>query len=389
MALAAYPCLVTKLYLPAVALAFVAVLPAGCIEDAVLVSTTGQGGASTSSGTGGAGIGGGGEGAAATTSSGGGMTGCTDPTQCPGVDTTCRSRICDGDVCGVDFASAGVPCTENDGALCDGAGNCVECLGNEHCVDEPCINNVCGATLPDGDPCVLGTECQSGQCVDGVCCDTACGGVCEACVASKTCGVDGACAPIVSGTDPDSECNGQTNVCFAGSCMTGKVVFATSATYNGNFGGLAGADAICQTHATMACLEGTYMAWLSTSSDTPLTRFTQSTLPYRRVDGALVAQNWNDLIDGQLDVPLNQDENGAPPPLSMALGTCETDLIYTGTTALGEAWGTPATRCNDWTTSSADGTWGRFTITSGNWTQYCTGGGGTCSRKSPIYCFPQ
>jgi len=316
------------------------------------------------------------------------MSGCTDPTQCPGVDTTCRSRICDGDVCGVDFATAGVPCTENDGSLCDGAGNCVECLGNEHCVDEPCINNVCGATLADGDPCTRSAACLSGHCVDGVCCDLACDGACEACVASKTCGQDGTCAPVTAGTDPDAECTAP-NVCFAGSCQSGTVVFTTSINYNGNFGGLAGADAICQTHATMACLPGTYMAWLSTSQHTPSIRFNHSSVPYRRVDGVQIAQNWNDLIDGQLDAPLDKDELGNAPNPSMSLGQCQTDLVYSGTNADGTAQGTADIRCSDWTSSSTDGTWGRFTVTTGNWSHYCTGGGGTCSRKSPIYCFQQ
>lgn len=375
--------------------AAVALLAAGCIEDAVLVSTAGAGGASTvsgSGGSGGAGAGGSGQGAsgATSTTSTGGAPGCTDPSQCPGVDTTCRWRICDGEVCGVEYASAGVPCNESDGSLCDGDGNCVECIGDEHCVDEPCVNNLCGETLPDGEPCTSGAQCTSGHCTDGVCCDTACSGLCEACVAATTCGDDGTCAPIVSGTDPDAECSGQANVCFAGSCMTGKVVFTTSLDYNGNFGGLAGADAICQTHATMGCLEGTYMAWLSTSTETPLTRFNPLSVPYRRVDGALVASNFNDLIDAQIDVPLNQDERGNAPPLSMQLGSCEPDLAYTGTLPNGEAWGDASNRCNDWTTSSSDGTWGRFSVTNGNWAQYCTGSGGTtCSRKSPIYCFPQ
>jgi hypothetical protein len=390
VAAAAYPPTVTKLILRTAALAAAAALSsAGCIEDAVLVST-GEGGASTATGTGGTGTGGGGQGAGPTTSSGGGMAGCTDPTKCPGIDTTCQWRVCDGEVCGVDVAVAGVPCTESGGALCDGAGSCVECLGDQHCVNEPCINNLCGATLPDGEACSGGNECQSGHCTDGVCCATACGGLCEACVATKTCGDDGVCAPIVSGTDPDAECSGQTNVCFAGSCLTGKVVFTTSVNYNGNFGGLAGADAICQMHASMGCLQGTYMAWLSTSTATPLTRFTQSTLPYRRVDGALVAQNWNDLIDGQLDVPLNQDELGNPPNVSMSLGSCLTDLVYTGTTPYGAAWLGAENRCADWTSTMSDGTWGRFGVASGNWSQYCSGSGGTtCSRKSPIYCFPQ
>jgi len=43
-------------------------------------------------------------------------------------------------------------------------------------------------------------------------------------------------------------------------------VFATSTSYPADFGGLAGADAICNQHAGDAGLPGTYVAWLSTTT---------------------------------------------------------------------------------------------------------------------------
>jgi hypothetical protein len=49
-------------------------------------------------------------------------------------------------------------------------------------------------------------------------------------------------------------------------------VFVTSRAYTGNLGGLAGADAICQTHAAEAGLPGTYVAWLATSTVTAPSR---------------------------------------------------------------------------------------------------------------------
>lgn len=54
---------------------------------------------------------------------------------------------------------------------------------------------------PDGAPCTLGTLCTSGFCIDGVCCDTACGGGkttdCRSCLGAHTGGADGTCAAIV------------------------------------------------------------------------------------------------------------------------------------------------------------------------------------------------
>ena len=58
-----------------------------------------------------------------------------------------------------------------------------------------------------GDACTGGDGCQSQHCSDGVCCDTACDGACEACVGAKSGGgLDGTCGPVPAGTDPDDEC---------------------------------------------------------------------------------------------------------------------------------------------------------------------------------------
>lgn len=55
----------------------------------------------------------------------------------------------------------------------------------------------------NGVGCVAPTDCISGNCVDGVCCDTACDGICESC--SQT-GLVGQCSPAMAGTDPDNDC---------------------------------------------------------------------------------------------------------------------------------------------------------------------------------------
>ncbi len=74
--------------------------------------------------------------------------------------------------------------------------------------------------LMDGAPCGAETECASGNCVDGVCCDSKCDGVCEACsTAVKGLGNDGECGPIEAGSDPNNECPNATGVCDgAGNC---------------------------------------------------------------------------------------------------------------------------------------------------------------------------
>jgi hypothetical protein len=58
-----------------------------------------------------------------------------------------------------------------------------------------------------GQACSGPSGCTSGHCIDGVCCESACEGTCQACAASLTGKMDGACADVTAGTDPHSSCN--------------------------------------------------------------------------------------------------------------------------------------------------------------------------------------
>lgn len=363
-----------------------------CIPDAVLISGTGGGGTGTGSGTGT------GTASGSGTGSGTGMVGCEMAEDCPGMDTTCQQRVCTDGACDFQVTMESVPCTENEGQVCDGMGSCVECLVDAHCTEPPCINNTCGIKLDNGEPCIEAADCTSNNCVDDVCCDVACDGVCESCAAADTCGTDGTCAPITAGTDPDSECNAP-QTCFGGACQQGRVAFVTSALYDGALGGLSGADQICATHATMGCLPGTYMAWLSTATESPSTRFTQDNIPWRRVDGAIVSNGYNDLVDGTVSNPINLDELGNMGPLANITG-CDPDLAWSGTAPDGtpltmtmaptpEPLG-PENRCDEWTSTASSGQWGKFGASTSNWTVYCTGeGSGSCQLATALYCFEQ
>jgi hypothetical protein len=81
-----------------------------------------------------------------------------------------------------------------------------------------------------------------------------------------------------------------------------KRVFVSSQNGNGNMGGLAGADATCQSEADAAQLTGTFKAWLSDSTASPATRFTHNPGWYVNYgdypgyqNGAKIADNWADL----------------------------------------------------------------------------------------------
>ena len=54
-----------------------------------------------------------------------------------------------------------------------------------------------------GETCTVPNDCKSGSCADGVCCESACSGKCEAC---NLPGKGGKCEPIPDGEDPANEC---------------------------------------------------------------------------------------------------------------------------------------------------------------------------------------
>jgi hypothetical protein len=55
----------------------------------------------------------------------------------------------------------------------------------------------------NGQKCTSRTQCESGNCIDGVCCDTTCTGTCRAC---DIAGSVGTCTEVPDNEDPDNEC---------------------------------------------------------------------------------------------------------------------------------------------------------------------------------------
>jgi len=57
-----------------------------------------------------------------------------------------------------------------------------------------------------GEACEAPGDCESGRCVDGVCCESSCTGPCEACSGELTGAASGVCAAVLPDTDPDDDC---------------------------------------------------------------------------------------------------------------------------------------------------------------------------------------
>jgi len=197
----------------------------------------------------------------------------------------------------------------------------------------------CKGRLPDGASC-RGGSCRGGSCV----------------AAPLACGVGGPCR-----------------------------VFLSSTTYDGNLGGLSGADAKCQGLAAAAGLPGAYRAWLSDATSSPSSRFVPSGGPYRLVNGTTIAANWTDLTDGTLLAPIDVTETGG------GLGATATAWTYTAFT--GHAYGDD-NHCQNWSTNVGVpntipiilGSAGDAPNTDSTWTHVASI---PCSFSYHLYCFQQ
>jgi hypothetical protein len=178
---------------------------------------------------------------------------CNAPTHCPG-GMVCESPTCTNHVCGLMDTPNNTPApmsAQVDGdcklVLCDGTGGTkVQADAADVPVDgNACTGDVCNGqtpsnpNLPQGTPCgnglgcdgqgnctllglgatcQLGTQCTSGFCRDGVCCDTSCMMKCRSCLAADTGGTDGTCALVTPGTDPGDDCQGNKTCTAQGMC---------------------------------------------------------------------------------------------------------------------------------------------------------------------------
>lgn len=123
----------------------------------------------------------------------------------------------DGRDCASGICADGVCCSTACTAVCRScnqvglAGTCSDVTSADDPDTCAAPTSSCSSTATckarQGLPCGAGLPaCLSGHCTDGVCCDTACAGVCMSCLKSSTGVPDGMCGPVKTGTDPDVEC---------------------------------------------------------------------------------------------------------------------------------------------------------------------------------------
>lgn len=89
-----------------------------------------------------------------------------------------------------------------------------ECITGTFC---DAATNSCKPVAGSGNACATGGECGSNLCVDGVCCNTQCTGLCERCNDPNN---KGFCVAIPNGMDPENECAGADACDGSGQCRS-------------------------------------------------------------------------------------------------------------------------------------------------------------------------
>jgi hypothetical protein len=173
-----------------------------------------------------------GSGACAGSCTGGSRTACGYPT------VPCRGQSCAGSAltqaascngAGACPAPSSSPCPGS--LVCNPGGTaCLpSCTTSADCLSTHFCNpgGTCTARKANGVGCGSGTECTSGICVDDLCCNSACGGQCEACDVT---GSPGICTAVTSGGPRGARaaCSG-SGVC-AGSCTAASRTSCTAST---------------------------------------------------------------------------------------------------------------------------------------------------------------
>jgi hypothetical protein len=174
-----------------------------------------------------------------------------------------------------------------------------------------------------------------------------------------------------------------------------SLVFVSSVLYDGNLGGLTGADNDCNSLANAAHLPGTYRAWLSDSMTSAAARLTHGTVPYVLVDHTVVANDWAGLTSGTLLHAIDLTETGGAPPygtLYCSFGGISvwTNTVPSGAQPTGQPNGLPVD-CAEWMSTSSDRAFaGTASSTGPDWTANCSVSAvAICAETAAIYCIQQ
>jgi len=181
--------------------------------------------------------------------------------------------------------------------------------------------------------------------------------------------------------DPGEDCDDPGTACNA-ACVASRVVFVTSEPLMpaGAINGIVGADLQCQKRAEAIGLPryDRYRSWLSTSKFDARDRVEHHTGRYILVTGEIVAEDFDELISGQLRHAIDTTEAGDVLVVP----------VWTGTNTYGYAV-KGLGHCEDYTQSEQiefDGILGDCSVADADWTQMAAGNPSPCGVGGALYC---
>ncbi len=123
------------------------------------------------------------------------------------------------------------------------------------------------------------------------------------------------------------------------------------------------------------------MTWSSTTNTSPFIRFKHEKVPYYRTDYQKIADDWEDLTDGNINIDI--DEDGIRH---------ENERVWTNTLSTGKHYAiNPDYTCSNWTNGTPNvigcSFYGITQNLNGGWTDsgFCT----KCDSTLRLYCVQQ
>ncbi len=324
-------------------------------------------------------------GSVSTTSTGDGTTGTTAEPFC-GDGIVQDNEQCDEGKANSDTAACTSNCVLNvcgDGLVLEDVEECDEAESNadNSTCTSVCTINVCG----DG-YLLEGVEtCDEGEAnSDNDACTDSC--------TENVCGDGFLYEGVEECDDVDTQFSGGGDGCSE-DCKHEIVFFPSIDRFTGDLGGREGADEICRLAGKYSIKmpwpmdnNTIFRAWIADPTCPVSRRFPHSDLPYVRLDGKVIANGWNDFVNGLKSGDASMNEYGL---------IINEDYVLRAWTALdgdGTKIANAASKtCNYWKISGDAffGAIGRVDLGGKSWSQWKSGGQPVyqgCHKEAHIYC---
>ena len=236
----------------------------------------------------------------------------------------------DPEACGNNVLDPGEQCDLGFANNADDSGPCTKACKTAFCGD--------GLVRADTEICDLGPNNN----------DATYGGCTQTCEPGPHCN-DGILQPEEEECDASAPALEGVVACDPDNCrFKARLAFVTDATFSGDLGGLAGADAACVAAATLAGLDNAaaFQAWLCDGVTAPAARLVKAAndpLPYARRDGKQLAYSLAYLTTQGMDYPLDRTEYG--------VALLPEQYAWTNVTPKGQPF-SPTDHCQTWNSAS-------------------------------------